>query len=62
MEVEGLHPDNPGVKSRIFSMMDGGSNLYRSKFLFNVQYRGLSGNPDNAISYKVLMGDSDLKF
>ena len=50
------------MKSRIFSMMDGGSNLFRSKFLFNVQYRGLNGNPDNAISYKVLMGDSDLKF
>jgi hypothetical protein len=62
VEVEGLHPDNPGMKSRIFSMMDGGSNLYRSKFLFNVQYRGVSGNPDNAISYKVLMGDEDLKF
>ena len=50
VEVEGLHPDNPGGKARIFSMMDGGSNLYRSKFLFNVQYRGVSGNPDNAIS------------
>ena len=62
VEVEGLHPDNPGGKSRIFSMMDGGSNLYKSKFLFNVQYRGVSGNPDNAISYKVLMGDADLKF
>ncbi len=62
VEVEGLRPDSPGMKSRIFSMMDGGSNLFRSKFLFNVQYRGVSGNPDNAISYKVLMGDSDLKF
>ena len=62
VEVEGLHPNNPGMKSRIFSMMDGGSNLFRSKFLFNVQYRGVNGNPDNAISYKVLMGDSDLKF
>ena len=62
VEVEGLHPDNPGGKSRIFSMMDGGSNLYRSKFLFNVQYRGVRGNPDNAVSYKVLMGDSDLKY
>ena len=30
VEVEGLHPDNPGMKSRIFSMMDGGSNLFKS--------------------------------
>jgi hypothetical protein len=62
VEVEGLQPNGPGVKSRIFSMMDGGDNLYRSKFLFNVQYRGVAGNPDNAISYKVLMGDEDLKY
>jgi hypothetical protein len=62
VEVQGLRPNGPGVKSRIFSMMDGGNNLYRSRFLFNVQYRGSAGNPDNAISYKVLMGDEDLKF
>jgi hypothetical protein len=62
VEVAGLRPNGPGEKARIFSMMDGGNNLYRSKFLFNVQYRGVRGNPDNAISYKVLMGDEDLKY
>jgi hypothetical protein len=62
VEVEGLAPNGAEDKSRIFSMMDGGNNLFDSKFLFNVQYRGRSGNPDNAISYKVLMGDSDLKY
>ena len=62
VEVEGLQPNGPGIKSRIFSMMDGGNNLFFSKFLFNVQYRGVGGNPDNAISYKVLMGDEDLKY
>lgn len=62
VEVEGLEPNKPHEKARIFSMMDGGNNLFDSKFLFNVQYRGIPGNPDNAISYKVLMGDSDLKY
>jgi hypothetical protein len=62
VEVEGLRPNGPGVKARIFSMMDGAGSLYVSRFLFNVQYRGLDGNPDNAISYKVLMGDEDLKY
>jgi hypothetical protein len=62
VEVQGLQANGPGVKSRIFSMMDGGANLFRSRFLFNVQYRGAAGNPDNAISYKVLMGDEDLKY
>jgi hypothetical protein len=62
VEVSGLQPNGAGSKARIFSMMDGGNNLFRSKFLFNVQYRGVRGNPDNAISYKVLMGDDDLKY
>lgn len=61
VEVEGLRPNNPGGKSRILSMMDGGNNLFASKFLFNVQYRGVAGNPDNAVSYKLLMGDEDFK-
>ena len=61
VEVEGLQPNGAADKSRIVSMMDNAPNLFRSKFLFNVQYRGVSGNPDNAISYKVLMGDEDLK-
>ncbi|MGE4057172.1 MAG: hypothetical protein AB7F99_20485, partial [Vicinamibacterales bacterium] len=62
VEVAGLRALGSVGKARIFSMMDGGSNLFDSKFLFNVQYRGSNGNPDNAISYKVLMGDSDLKY
>ena len=62
VEVEGLQPNSAADKSRIVSMMDNAPNLFRSKFLFNVQYRGVSGNPDNAISYKVLMGDEDLKY
>lgn len=62
VEVQGLAPDRPSEKARIFSMMDGGSSLFSSNFLFNVQYRGIPGNPNNAISYKVLMGDPLLKY
>lgn len=62
VEVEGLQPGLPQEKARIFSMSDATPRLFDSKFLFNVQYRGIPGNPDNAISYKVLMGDSDLKY
>lgn len=60
--VEGLAPNNPGFKSRIFSMMDGGDSLFQSPYLFNVQYRGVSGNPDNAISFKLLNGGEAFKF
>lgn len=62
VQVTGLRPCGSGAKARIFSMMDGSSALYFSDYLFNVQYRGCPGNPDNAISYKVLMGDDDLKY
>jgi len=62
VEVEGLQPNGGGEKARIVSMMDNAANLFRSKFLFNVQYRGINGNPDNAVSYKVLMGDESLKY
>lgn len=62
VEVEGLQPNQPNEKPRIFSMMDGNGRLFDSRFLFNVQYRGIPGNPDNAISYKVLMGDNALKY
>jgi len=62
VEVEGLYPGNSGGKSRIFSMMDGGNNMFVSKYLFNVQYRGVAGNPDNAVSYKLLLGDESFKY
>lgn len=62
VEVEGLAPNGSGSKARIFSMMDGGDLLYHSPYLFNVQYRGADGNPDNAISFKVLMGGEFFKY
>ena len=62
VEVQGLQANGAGGKARIFSMMDAAPNLFRSKFLFNVQYRGVAGNPDNAVSYKVLYGDSDYQY
>jgi hypothetical protein len=61
VDVEGLKASTPYGKLKIFSMMDGGSNLFTSKWLFNVQYRGSDGNPDNCIAWKVLFGDEDLK-
>ncbi len=62
VEVEGLAPNRPSEKARIFSMMDGTGRLFDSRYLFNVQYRGIPGNPNNAISYKLLMGDNSLKY
>ncbi len=54
VEVKGLAPDGPGPKLKIFSMMDSAASLFSSQFLFNVQYRGTPGNPDNCIAFKAL--------
>ena len=62
VEVSGLSPNHPGEKSRIFSMADGTPRLFDSPYLFNVQYRGLNGNPNNAISFKLLNGGEAFKF
>ena len=62
VEVSGLYPNHPGEKSRIFSMADGTPRLFDSPYLFNVQYRGLNGNPPNAISFKLLNGGESFKF
>src|SRR6185295_7630217 len=58
VDVVGLAPNGPGEKLKVFSMMDGGPNLWESKFLLNVMYRGLNGNPDNCIAFKAVFGDS----
>ncbi|MDQ3068120.1 MAG: hypothetical protein M3R55_00135 [Acidobacteriota bacterium] len=62
VEVSGLAPNHPGEKSRIFSMSDATPRLFDSPYLFNVQYRGLNGNPNNAISFKLLNGGEAFKF
>jgi len=55
--VEGLAPDAPGSKFKIFSMQSGTGNLIANPHLANVQYRGaIDGNPDNSISFKILYG------
>jgi hypothetical protein len=61
VEVEGLHPNGSGEKLRIFSMMDSTGNLFNSRFLLNVQYRGLNGNPPNCIAFKALFGGEHAK-
>ena len=61
MEIEGLRPGGPIGKPRLFSMLDGPGRLDTSKYQMNVQYRGNQGNPDNAIAFKAVWGDEDVK-
>ena len=57
LEIAGLHPNGPGAKLKLFEMSDSTANVYNSPWLFTAQYRGLNGNPDNCISFKMRLGD-----
>ena len=61
VDVEGLAPNGPGAKLKIFSMADDPGNLVTSDHLMNVQYRGAPGNPDNCIAFKALFGSEMFK-
>jgi hypothetical protein len=62
MEIEGLRPNGSVAgKPRLFSMLNGTGRLDLSKYQMNVQYRGSQGNPDNAIAFKAVWGDDDMK-
>lgn len=57
VEAQGFYNNGPGAKLKVFSMSDGTGDMFTSAYLFNVQYRGVGGNPDNCISFKALFGD-----
>lgn len=57
LEIAGLHPNGPGAKLKLFEMSDSTANVYNSPWLFTAQYRGLAGNPDNCISWKMRLSD-----
>jgi len=57
LEIAGLHPNGPGAKLKLFEMSDSTNSVYNSPWLFTVQYRGVNGNPDNCISFKMRLAD-----
>jgi hypothetical protein len=61
VEVEGLRPNGPGQKLKIFSMSDTVGDLIASRYQLSVQYRGLNGNPDNCISFKAVWGNDSVR-
>ena len=56
VEVEGLRPDGPNHKLKIFSMNDTPGDISFSNMGMSTMYRGIEGNPPNAISYKAVFG------
>jgi hypothetical protein len=59
MEVEGLGPNGPGGKPKIFQMLDSANTIpSASKHMINAQYRGRPGNPDFSVAFKAVLGSS----
>jgi hypothetical protein len=56
VEVEGLHPDGPNHKLKIFSMNDRDGDPSFSDMGMSTMYRGIAGNPPNAIAFKAVFG------
>jgi hypothetical protein len=59
MDVEGLAPNGPGAKAKVFGMQQGTSDFTTNDYRVDVQYRGVAGRPDNAIQWRVIYGDAD---
>ena len=56
VEVEGLRPNGPDHKLKIFSMSDTTGDLTTSNFQMSTMYRGVDGNPPNCIAFKAVFG------
>jgi hypothetical protein len=56
VEVEGLHPNGPNHKLKIFSMNNSSADPSFSDHYMATMYRGLEGNPPNCIAFKAVFG------
>ncbi len=59
VEVEGLRPNGPNHKLKIFSMNDRDADISFSDSGMSTMYRGLDGNPPNAIAFKAVFGSQN---
>ena len=58
MDVEGLQANAPGDKSKVFSMQEGTTNFTDNRYRVDIQYRGTTGVPPNAITFRALYGSA----
>jgi hypothetical protein len=59
MDVEGLRANAPGDKSKVFGMQEGQDDFITNRYRVDIQYRGTSGFPPNAITFRALYGSGD---
>ena len=54
MDVEGLAANGPGDKAKVFGMQEGQDDFITNRYRVDIQYRGTTGYPPNAIQWRVL--------
>jgi hypothetical protein len=54
MDVEGLRANAPGDKAKVFGMQEGQGDFITNRYRVDIQYRGTTGVPPNAIQWRVL--------
>lgn len=59
MDVEGLRANAPGDKAKVFGMQEGQGDFITNDYRIDIQYRGTTGVPPNAIQWRVIYGDAD---
>jgi hypothetical protein len=58
MEVMGLRANGPGDKAKVFGMQEGQDDFITNKYRVDIQYRGVTGVPPNAITWRALYGSA----
>jgi hypothetical protein len=58
MDVEGLQANAPGDKGKVFGMQEGTQDFISNRYRVDIQYRGTTGVPPNAITWRVLYGSA----
>jgi len=58
MDVEGLQANASGDKAKVFGMQEGQDDFITNLYRVDIQYRGTTGVPPNAIQWRVLYGSS----
>ena len=59
MDVKNLRPNGPGDKTKIMGMQEGQGDYIVNPYRVDIQYRGSSGFPPNAITFRALYGSAD---
>lgn len=59
MDVEGLRANAAGDKAKVFGMQEGQTDFVTNRYRIDIQYRGTTGSPPNAVQWRVLYGSAD---